>query len=286
MGGSRYKPGANYPTSLPPGEAVTLDPEAIDDLIRSQGVLFEHFESVRCPVGLIDKYDTMRRPHDHSGTRCSNGFLYERVGSFQGLLTGNSLNYEFKDQGGFDSSTAQLTAPRFYAPELGQDNKRVYLAPYDRLYYADENLLVTNWELVEASPTGLDRLLFPAVEITRIVDSQNISYCLGDYQIVEGNVKWIGSRQPGQDPETGKGRVYSVRYRYRPFWVVRVLGHELRTVNADDPLTGERKALKMQQSATLQREFLFVGSEERQTPPDASSARAAREPEDGGFGSK
>ena len=75
MGGSRYKPSALYPTQFPGGEAITLDADAFDDLINSQGAMFEHWSAMRCPVGMVDKHDTMRRPHEHH-ENCSNGFIY------------------------------------------------------------------------------------------------------------------------------------------------------------------------------------------------------------------
>jgi hypothetical protein len=280
--GKRYSPTQNYGTPMPTGEAITMDVDSIDDLIRSQGVMFEHWTAMRCPVGMIDRHDSLRRPHEHH-EGCSNGFVYTKEGEVQALLTGNGLGVEQKDLGVLDSSTASMTFPRFYSSEDCQEEKRIYLAPYDRLYYKDEGILVTNWETVEAHLTGYDRLDFPPVEITRLMDNQGISYTSDDYRIVNGQIQWKGNRQPGRDPETGKGRIYSVRYRYRPHWYIKSLGHEIRTVNVDDPISGERRAEKMPQNCIVQREFIFLNQEKDES---ASDARQTRSPAEGGFGPK
>lgn len=274
----RYVPTSVYPTLIPGGEAITFNIDAFDDAIKSQGVLFEHWRAMRCSVGMIDKHDSVRRPHEHH-QNCSNGFIYTMAGEFQALLTANQLNKNITDIGKLDTSLATATCPRFYA----ESDIRPYLAPYDRLYYRDETILVPNWELVEASPIGLDRLAFPAVEVHDVEDSRGIKYFPGDYAIQNGQIKWLGQNQPGQDPETGKGIIYTIRYIYRPFWYIKYMIHEIRVAQAESPLTGERLLEKMPQTVMLQREYVFLNEEKDELAPDASSARQQRSPSDGGF---
>src|SRR5258706_7722296 len=106
MAGPRSQPQATYFTPFPEGETVDFDADAFDSAIQLKGVLFEHHKAMRCPVGIVDRDDTVRRPHEHH-EGCSNGFIYTRAGVFQSLLTGNGLQSQFRDQGLADSSTAQ-----------------------------------------------------------------------------------------------------------------------------------------------------------------------------------
>ncbi len=214
----------------------------------------------------------------------SNGFIYTRAGVFQGLLTGIGHQSDFKDVGLADSSTAQITLPRFYASEdcNPEENRRIMAVPYDRFYYRDERILVPEWELIEANPTGRDRLKFPAVEVVLVIDARGVRYhCGQDFVVESGQIKWLGQNQPGRDAESGRGVIYSVRYHYRPFWYLRSKQHEIRVTQHDNPLTGEREIERMPQAATVQREYIFHNSE--RDDPDSSSARVYAGPSDGSF---
>lgn len=288
MAGKRYQPTANYPTEFPGGEAITFDVDAFDEAIRSQGVLFEHFAAMRCPVGMVDRDDTVRRPHEHH-EGCSNGFIYTKVGSFQALLTGNGKQVDFKDQGLGDSSTASATFPRFYAADECNPSggaKRVYVMPFDRIYYSDERVLVPNWEIVTAHPSGNDRLMFPAVELLgQIVDSNGVRYSCGvDFSIINGGVHWLGPNRPGQntDPEIGTGVTYALRYLYRPYWYIRQMVHEIRVTQVED--VDGRRVEKMPQAAVVQREYVFLNQEHDEALP--SDGRSYRGPSDGSLPSR
>ena len=276
----RYKPTSTYPTQFPGGEAVSFDPVAFDEAIKSQGVMLEHHQGMRCPVGMVDRHDTVRRPHEHHAG-CQNGFLYRCEGVFQGLFTGNNANLEFRDQGLADSSQSQVTAPRFYSSDTEVEPKRVYLSPMDKLYYRNEKILVPHWELIESSPDGNDRLQFPAVQVSRVVDNRNVSYGPGDYEVRAGNIVWLGQSAPGIDVETGKGRVYVVHYLYRPWWYIKTMSHEIRVTNIDNDQTGERQAEKMPQSCSVVREYFYLSKESDDAIAD--DQRLVRGPEDGSF---
>lgn len=277
----RYKPDSSYPIDLPSGEAFSFDPDAFDDAIRSQGVLFEHWRAIRCPVGMIDRHDTVRRPHEHH-EGCQNGFIYTKIGVFQAVLTGNGKQPpEIRDQGRADTSTANVTFPRFYASENQDDEpQRIYLMPYDRLYYADERLLVPNWQLVEASPSGNDRLSFPPIEVLQVVDNLGRRYSPSDLEVTPQGVRWKGPNQPGFDSESDRGRVYTISFLYRPYWYVRQLAHEIRVTQVDDLLTGERRLERMPQEATVQREYIFLNQENDE---QLEGDREAPGPADGSF---
>ncbi len=282
----KFQPSADYRIQFPVGESVTFDIEALDTLIKSQGVMLEHWRAMRCPVGVIDRYDSLRRPHEHH-ENCSNGMIYTLAGTFQGTFTGNGLSGKADPTGTLDSSSATIIIPRFYTNEDGSLGDRIYPAPYDRLYYADPNVLVSNWEVMEAHITGQERLSFPATKVFDLIDARGVRYREGDYQVVNGNIVWQGQNQPGQEVEVGKGRVYSLRYLYRPFWYVSRMIHEIRLTSVNNEITGERIAEMAQKLVSTQREYIFLNEENDSNAPDATSARKQwNAGNDGSFGPK
>lgn len=269
---AKPKPEQVYTTQLP-NAAITFDIEAFDEFIRSQGVTFVHYRGMRCPVGMIDEFDT-RRPHeDHIG--CSNGFLYTKAGEVTCLFLGNG-NTTFASEAGLaDSSTVSVTLPRFYD---GCD-ERVYPAAFDRLYLAEESIAVVNWQTYRHSVSGTDKLAYPAVRVWELVDSNGNRYHEGDYEIRQGNIHWISPNRPGLDPETGKGLICSIRYSYRPFFYIKHLVHEVRVSQAENPITGERQVHRMPQAVQLQREYVFHAEQKDEQAANPNSPRQQLEPE-------
>lgn len=273
------QPGNLHTTTFPRGEAVTFDLEAFDEAIRSQGVSYIHWRAMRCPAGISDLTDNYRRPHpDHEG--CSNGFMYRKAGRVTCLATGNSKDPQIVDAGVIEGSQVQVTLPRFY-----DDNKKpVYVAPYDRMFLDDPRIVVPNWQLFQTNITGRDKLNFPVSFVEHLIDNQLQEYVEGtDFQVIGGRVHWLpGGRQPGIDPETGKGRVCTVWYLYQPYWYIKSLGHEVRVTQAED-IYGDRQIQRMPHSVTLQRENVF---EKEDRDPDARNvdfSRQVAEPDRGSF---
>jgi len=274
-----------------PSEAVVFDADAFDDRIRSQGVRLEHFIATRCPIGMTD-LDDNRRPHsDHAN--CSNGFLYKRAGVVLGLLTGNQKDTRFDDVGLMDHAQFQLTVPRSYEDP---EDKLITIAPFDRFYLNDPNVVVIYWQLFLAHQSGRDRLNFPVVEVIRLVDNLGREYSCGtDFSITAGQIQWLGVNRPGLDSDTNRGRVCSVRYTYRPYVYVGPVLHDLRVSAAINPLTGEQAMIRMPQAATVHREYVFLNEKH---DPDAIDSSACRQdqrlpskrqeygPQDGSFGPK
>lgn len=275
---SKERPQNPRPMTFAPEVAVSFDPQAFDDLIRTQGVEFVHFRAMRCPVGLVDRYD-IRRPHeDHAG--CSNGFLYTKAGLVTCGFLGNSTQPTNFDSGWMDGSTVQVTSPRFY----DNSNEPVQFAPFDRLYLSEEAITVPHWQLVEHHITGRDKLSFPAVRVVDLVDTEGLRYEQGtDFQIVNGHVVW-GARRPKIDPETGKGVIYAVRFQYRPYWYIKNMVHEVRVAQIQDPISGVRRVERMPQACVLQREYVFEKEDRDAKAPNPSSPRQVAEPGDGSFG--
>lgn len=261
-----------------PSEAVSLDPDAYDELIRNQGVTMLHYRSMRCPVGMSDP-DDLRRPHEHHAD-CSNGFLYTLSGAVTVAFLGNSKEERFADVGRLDSAGAEILIPRFYDDK---DATPVELAQFDRIYLADESVTVVNWQTFATHASGIDRLQFPAVRVQDLVDSRGTRYAPGlDFEIRGGQIHWLGQSQPGIDPDTGKGVVCSARYTYRPFWYVARMPHEIRLAQVEDD-TG-RHVVRMPQQAAIQREMWFEKEQRDAEAPHPDSPRQKPGPADGGFG--
>lgn len=258
---------------------VLFDPEAFDEAIRSHGVLFAHWRGMKCPVGIVDIGDS-RRPHDdHSG--CSNGFIYTMAGTMTCLFGGNNTQPQFQEMGILDGSNVNVTLPRFY----DNDGSPVYVAPFDRLYLAEESIVVVDWQLHEAHITGKDRLNHPVVKVQDLIDTQGIRYTEGrDFEIQGGQIVWTatGSR-PVFDPDSDKGPIYACRYLYRPYFYVKRLEHEVRVITADGP-DGTRHTVRMQQACSLAREYIFENEQKDPESVRPDSPRQIMGPASGSFG--
>ncbi len=265
-----------------PSEALLFDADAFDTQIRSQGVKLDHFIAMRCPVGMTDLDDDRRPHHDH--VSCSNGYLYKNVGTITCLLTSNQKTSQQDEVGIMDHATFNMTAPRTYDD---QENKLVNIAPFDRFFIHEDNVVVIYWQLFLAHQSGQERLNFPVVEVIRLVDAKGREYLSGcDFDIIQGQVVWKSQNRPGVDPETGRGLVCSIRYTYRPFFYVGPILHDVRVAMNIDQQTGESKIIRMPQSALVHREFVFLNEQHDHEAKDSTSARQMYGPAQGGFGPK
>jgi hypothetical protein len=122
-----------------------------------------------------------------------------------------------------------------------------------------------------------------------------------DFSIEAGLLKWAEGKQPANlRSEAGTGVICSIRYRYRPYWYVKDLPHEIRVTQLEDPVTGVRRTVRMPQQALLQREYVFENqsndpaSKQNQDPNaivsgiaaslGKSNLRQIMAPRNGGFG--
>jgi len=262
--------------SLFPDVDVSYDPEAFDELLRSQGVTMVHFRALRCPIGMVDRFDDKHPNDDGKDHGCSNGFIYKEAGKISGFFHNNSQRPTFIDEGILDSSSAGFTVPRFY----DGTKEPVLLAPFDRLFLSDCEARVVTWEAVNTSQTGTDRLQYKVLSVEHAIDSRGKEYRLGpDFKIVNGNIAWKTNKGPGFDSRNGKGVVYSIRYRYQPHWYIKELMHEIRVAQVTDQATFERKVERMPYAVQLQREYAFLSD---QRSKDGKNERDTRTPDDGG----
>lgn len=232
---------------------INLDSQ--DQFIKSHGIVLEHWVAIPSPIGLKDRGGYRRS--DQYDTISSNGMIYKKVGCFTGAIVSNSKRKKANEGGVVDYSTARLLVPRYY-DETTDVESEIHLAPGDRVFYKGLDVLVPNYQRMQYVPGEIDRAQFPIKKIDFLIDSRNVEYKCGyHFELYDGHIKWIDGRDnPGIDVETGKGRVYSIRYKYNAHWYITEIPNEVRVtqgLNAE----GEKIPERMQYSAIIQREYVY-----------------------------
>jgi hypothetical protein len=231
---------------------VSFNLEAIDDFVKGNGVQFEHHVAIPSPIGLKERGDI--RKTELLDSLESNGMLYKKVGVFNAVLLGNGHNKSNVDGGQLDNSSARITLPRFY----NDGDKTIHLAAGDRLFVKDLEIKIANYQKVEYNGRISDFLQFPALDVEFLVDSLGNEYEQGKHFNLDknGNICWIvGEASPGIDLETGKGRVYAIRYLYTAFFYVVELINEVRIGRITEG--DERVPARMGYQAHICREFVY-----------------------------
>jgi hypothetical protein len=237
----------------------SFDLNRLEDFVTGLGVEFLHYKSLPSPIGQKDRGDYRR--NDGVDTITSNGMIYKCAGRFTAVMTDNSRDRKRGEAGILDPSESRLVMPRFYNDKDTADGKRIYLAPGDRIYVCDPtaDVKVSNPQKMDYEE-GIDNVpMFPIVELEMSpVDSRNIEYTQDvDFCITSnGNIRWLADgKNPGIDPSTGKGRIYSIRYLYNAYWYITVILKEVRVTNVTED--GERKPERMPFHAMAQREYIY-----------------------------
>jgi hypothetical protein len=247
-----------------------------DQFVTGLGVDFLHYKAIPSPIGKKDRGDYRRQ--DGVDTITSNGFIYKCAGIFTATITDNTSNHERGDSGIVDDSTSRLVMPRFYNQNALADGNRIYLEIGDRLYIkdADADVKVVTYHEMDYQE-GVDNItIFPICNMDGpIIDSKNIEYIenLDFIVTAEGNIRWLdGGKNPGIDPDTGKGRIYSIRYLYKAYWYVVSLTKEVRITNVTTG--GVRSPERAAYYPVIMREYLFHnqnrGGELNQLKPKVS----------------
>ncbi len=238
---------------------VSFNTQVGDAFIVSHGIQFVHHKALPSPIGIRDQGDYRRS--GELDVQASNGFLYkEHPCSLTAVFLGNSTKNSDIDGGLLDSSQARITLPRFYNTDKGfADGDRIYLATGDKLYIKDKSIdtSVANFQEFEYEPDRDNLLQFPAICVEILIDSRGIEYYQNRDFIVtkNGNIRWTGGKTPGIDPDTGKGRVCSARYRYEAHWYIVSIINEVRIGNVTE--NGVRKEERLPYHATIVREYIF-----------------------------
>ena len=252
----------------------SFDLARLDNFAQSLGVQFFHYKAMVSPIGKKDRGDYRRS--DGVDTLTSNGMIYRCAGKFTATMTDNSRNQKRGDSGVLDASEGRLVMPRFYDSDGTTPGARIYMAPGDRIYVSDPttDVKVSNYHEMDFED-GLDNeAMFPICELEGpIVDSRNIEYIQGvDFTITPaGNIRWLaGGKNPGIDPDTKKGRIYSIRYLYKAYWYIVTLPKEVRVTGVTEG--GLRTPERMPYHAICVREYVYHnknrGDQTNQLPKD------------------
>jgi hypothetical protein len=239
---------------------VSFDLDKQDAFVMSLSVDLIHFKAMPSPIGLKDRGDYRRS--DGLDTISSNGMLYIKAGCFSATMVDNNKSQHRSESGILDYSTSRLIMPRFYNKQGEQDNgSRIYLAPGDRVYVADPNadVAVPNYQRMDYESDQDNRPMFPIKKIEYLTDSRGIAYKEGkDFCITAaGDIRWHpDGENPGIDPDTKKGRIYSVRYLYDAYWYVTAIPKEVRITNVTT--NGVRAPERMSYHAVIQREYVYL----------------------------
>ena len=240
---------------------VSLNLDKCDQFITGKGIDFVHCKAFPSPIGMKDK--GAYRNNDALDTFSSNGMIYKEAGVFTAILFSNSKRHQDVEGGIFDDSISRISLPRYYNKNDGQSNgEEILLSPGDRLFMRDLELRVATFQLSEFRPGLVDRLQFPALKVEFLMDSNGIEYTQGiDFTLTcDGFIKWINPiKTPGIDPDTGKGRVYSVRYLYNAHWYIASLLNEVRVTRVTE--NGVNKTARMPYSAMIQREYVYFNQQ-------------------------
>lgn len=248
------------PDAIIPQPSFNLD--ASDTLVKDLGVKLIHYKALPSPLqkSEVGNYrigeELLQINNLPDDVILTANFLYKKSGCFIGVLLNNAATSTFTDMGGFITpAQVKLILPRFY-----ENGERIYLAPGDRIYLYDKDadMTVENFELIQWNPAGIDVATYPIKKVEYLIDSQGIEYKEGvDFEIDSwGRIKWkTGGRNPGLDNVTGKGKVYSIRYKYIAFFYVLQLLNEIRITNITKNDT--RIPERMPYHALLVREYVI-----------------------------
>ena len=249
-----FKPAGSKSIANPLGDVdlVSFNLESMDQFIHNNSVLFTHWAAIPSPIGLKDRGDIRR---DILDSIESNGLLYKKIGEFSAAMLNNNHSKSDSDGGSFDTATARITLPRFYNDGV----KTIHLAAGDRLFIKDLEIKIANYQRVEYNGKVSDFLQFPALSVEFLVDSLGNEYEQGLHFNLDknGNISWIpGKSCPGIDMETGKGRVYAVRYLYTAFFYVVELLNEVRIGRVIDE-NGDSVPARMGYQCRIAREYIY-----------------------------
>lgn len=233
---------------------TSFDIGAFRDFINSQGIRVVHLRAVPDPTGKTARGDN--RASDGQGRRSSDGFIYEEAGVMQVLFYTNSDQENFVPEGAIEYATAYMTLPDKYEDK---PDCQVMVMPWDRFYLKDIEIRVVARQDMESNSTGLDRLNFPATCVESLIDANGVKYEEGKHFEItqEGHIRWLGQERPGWNQELQRGTIYSIRYRYTPFFVCNRIIHEIRVSQVTNPMTFERSVERMPYQIEVVRENVF-----------------------------
>jgi hypothetical protein len=266
------KPSNKYPGAV--GSFGTLTPadlpdpslnaEAYDQLIQNRGILFTYTKAMPCPN--VQDVESQIHVNHCTHPRCWNGMLQVQPKQVWGYFNNDQLSKLFEIQGEYNQNIAIITIAA-----TNTDGTEADVHPFDQLI-ADEYTKRV-YELVESSPTGLDRLNHYAIDVLQI-STVTKDFTQGvDYVIEGGKIRWVSQNRPTYNQQLQRGEAFSIAYYIRPVFYVSQVMKELRASQVFDPMTNEKIAVRLPQHLMVLRELLSqddtdkIGNSTSKAPP-------------------
>lgn len=255
------KPGSKYPSSA--GSFPSMAPGTLPDpswnavhfneMIKNRGILFTHSKAIPCPN--VQDVESMIHVNHCTHPDCWNGMLYVQPKKAWGYFNNDQLNKLFEVQGEYNENIAVITMSAVY-----EDGEECDLAPFDWLVADEYSKRV--YELVESSPSGIDRLKYPALEVHTLRTHNREFIKDVDFTIDQGRIRWISNNRPSYNQSLNRGEVYTIGYYIRPSYYVH---HVMKEVRASQLLesTGEKIAIRFPQHIMVTRTLLHPDSNDK-----------------------
>jgi hypothetical protein len=162
------KPANRYPAAsgsfgkLTPADLPdpSFNAEAYNELITNRGILFSHTKAMPCPN--VQDVESMIHASHCGHPKCWNGYLQVDEKQVWGYFNNDQLNKLYEIQGEYNENIAIITLSA-----VNTDGSEADVHPFDQLV-AQADYSKRMYELVEANPTGIDRLKYYALDVHRI----------------------------------------------------------------------------------------------------------------------
>lgn len=259
-----------------PSEQISWDIQKFSEMVRSHGIRMVHMRAIPDPSGMTGRNDMFRSGPNQP---VSDGYIYKEAGIIEVLFQSNTTSEVIDPEAIISSSSAYVTIPSTYE---GTD-KPVLISEWDKFCLLDVEPRVVGKQYIEAHSTGVDRLQYPATCVEHLIDANGVEYFENrDFKITaDGNIQWLGQNRPGFDVKIGRGVVYSIRYRYVPFFIVARIVHEIRVSQVTNPATFDRSLERMPYQVMVVREKVFQ-DKNRDPMRHLNDARYEQAPSSGG----
>ena len=250
------------PDNLPDPQ---LNPKDFEQLIRNRGIRFKLEKSAYCPN--FTNIDTQQ--HDPNCKLCDGGLVYYSETIISGILQNQKLERFYEVQGLWNVGECICTFSAY-----DDDGRAIDLAIYDKLSCLDyESRFV---EVLEHSPTGIDRLKYPATSVEFLRTTDKIYYVDSDFVITpEGYISWRDpANQPSYNQSIQKGQIITISYCYKPVFLITQILHELRATKAFDPVTNTSVAIRLPQMVLLRLHFHMKQDKDKVGLPNNRAPRS------------
>lgn len=225
--------GSKYKT---PQAIVHFEPERFDIMIENHGVRVYVYKTLPCPN--VKKIDTAEHEIDCRLCHGSNFIDRDPVECWS-FIQSQSLNKDFNMEGTFENHSVAATFER--GIEL-QYFAKVELRDFTTTFY----------ELVQRGEGDLDRLKYSAFKINYLIDKTGTEYVIDkSFQLVGGDVKWIGDKKPL------KGSIYSIHYDY-PITYRAVNALHINRFGQIGKKLPNRQAVEFPQQWMLKRDYIIT----------------------------